>query len=141
MRGNNRLNLTSQYQPYIPDKCHTVITVFKLFHNQEARLWKCYHVTMNSSYFLLLAKLTQLWCNVVIPTSRRGCEFDAAVTMLYWCCHCNIYYMLWGEFTIQCWGQRWYNVVNWRHSISFVKTLWVWRHDVNIATTLSIQRS
>ena len=82
--------MTSQYQPYIPDKCHTVITVFKLFHKYEARLWKCYHVTMNSSYFLLFAKLTQLWCNVVIPTSRRGCEFDAAVAMLYWCCHCNI---------------------------------------------------
>ena len=74
--------------PCMPEKCHKVA---KLFRNFEARFFKCYYVTMSTPGLTCFAKLTQQCCNVVMPTSRRSCEFKVAVKLLYW--HClSIYY-------------------------------------------------
>ena len=54
--GNYELNLMSQYQLFIPDKCHVAI---KLFCNFEARFWKSDHMTMNSPRFTFFPKLMQ----------------------------------------------------------------------------------
>ena len=74
--GNNGLNLMSQYQPCLPDKCHAII---KLFHNFEVSLWKYYNVTMHSAHFTFFTKMMQRRCNFVMPTSRRCCDFGVTV--------------------------------------------------------------
>ena len=51
-------------------------------------------VTKNSLHFIFFANLSKYWCNVVIPTLRRHCEFDSAVTRLYQRCLYDIYNML-----------------------------------------------
>ena len=134
--GNNGLNLMSQYRPCIPGKYQWVFTVF---HHFEVRLWKCYNVTINGSHLVSFTKLTQRWCNVVIPTSRRRCEFDIAVTTLYRRCYCNSRDMMWGEFTIQRWGNISTTLWIWRHSIDVGKTLWIWRCNFNVVATLSTE--
>ena len=106
--GNDGLNLMSQYQPCIPDKCHVVN---KIFHNFEIRLWKCYHVTMNNLPFTFFVKLTQRCRNVVIPSSRRRYEFEVTVTTLYRRCHFNIHNMLWGDFFVQRWSNVGYAIL------------------------------
>ena len=52
---NNELNLMSQCRHCVPDKCHVII---KLWHNFAKRLWKCYHVTINSPNLTFFAKAT-----------------------------------------------------------------------------------
>ena len=72
-RGENELNLMSQYGPCILEKCHFLIK--KLFDNFDTRLWKFYHATMDSPHFTFFERLTQRCCNVVIPKLRRRCDF------------------------------------------------------------------
>ena len=91
---NSGVHLMSQYQPCIRDELNFVI---KLFHDFEGMLWKCYHVTINSPYFTFFARLMQRWCNVVVPTSRRRCEFDIAVLTLHRRYHYKIHDILCGE--------------------------------------------
>ena len=113
------MGLILQYWSCIPDKCHVLN---KPFHNFEASLWRCYHMTMNNSHFTFLTKLTQNRCNVLISTSRRSYEFNVAVIMLYRRCHYNIHDMLWGEFIIQIWGIVSTTLEIWRLRIDIVKT-------------------
>ena len=51
---NNWLNLMSQYRPCIPEKC---LAAIKLFHKIEARLWKCYYVTIKKLHFTFFTKV------------------------------------------------------------------------------------
>ena len=97
------LNLVWQYGTYVPQHLHVV----NLFYNFEAMLTKYYHTTLNNPHLRFFAKLTQRWCNVVISTSRRRCEFDvASMNFKHWISvavttstgYC------WGELTIQRWG-------------------------------------
>ena len=98
IRGNTCLNLMTQYRVCIPAKYDVFV---KHFYNFEKRLRKCYHVTMNCLHLRFVAKLTQRWCNVMIPMSRKRCEFNVAVTTLNGHYQYNIYCMLCSEFTIQ----------------------------------------
>ena len=86
MSGENGLNLMLQYQPCIPEKCHVIVN---LFYNFEVKLWKRYHITMNSPHLKILIKLGEHWYNLVVSTSRRRGEFDVAVSTLYQRCHCH----------------------------------------------------
>ena len=44
----------SQYRPCIPEKC---LAAIKLFHKIEARLWKCYYVTIKKLHFTFFTKV------------------------------------------------------------------------------------
>ena len=110
----------SQYWPCIPGKCHKVVI---LFHNFEARLWKCYYMTI-IVHMWLFAKLTQRWWNVIIPASGRRCEFKVVVTKLYRRCRYNIRDMLWGEFFIQRWG-------------NLSPALWIWSCSISVVNLTS----
>ena len=123
---NCELNLTSQHWLYLQDKCHVVI---KIFHNFEVKLSKRYHVTMNSLHYTFFVKLTQRWCNFVLPTLRRCCEFGVTVIAFYWHCYYNIIDTLWGEFTIQRWGNICTMLLIWRLSIKVVKALGILSRD------------
>ena len=69
-------------------------------------IWCCgYNVVSNSLHFKLFAKLMHRWCNFLIPTLRRCCEFDVAVTTLFQDWNYIIHDTLWGGFFIQCWGK------------------------------------
>ena len=116
----------SQHWLYIPDKCHVVI---KLFDNFEVKLSKRYHVVMNSLHYTFFVKLMQRWCNFVLLTLRRCCEFGVTVIAFYWRCYYNIIDTLWGEFTIQRWGNIRTTLWIWRLSIEVVKALWILRRD------------
>ena len=93
-----------------PDKCHVVI---KRFDNSEARLWKCYHVTLNSPFF---AKLKQ--------HHNADVEKTLWVSMLWLqlCVIVAIYPTL---------RQHWYNVVN--------LTSWNWTREEVVNLTLPFQ--
>ena len=132
----------SQYRPCIPDKCNA----------SEARLWKCSPATINRPYFPFFSKLTQRWCNILIPMSKRRCEYKVVVTTLYLRCHCNIHDLLWGEFFIQSWGNigttLWFDVVAstlWRRcefdaTISTLQQLWQYSNCSTPWVKLIIQR-
>ena len=117
--------LMSQYRSCIANKCDVVNKLFRSF---EVKMWKCYHVTMNSPYFTFFAKLTQRWCNVLISTSRTNCEFDVEVTKVYRRYHCNMRDRLGGDFFSRFCGNvgitLWFNVVVW--------VLWR-RYEFNVA--------
>ena len=53
---------------------------------------------------MFFSKLTQRWCNVLMPASGKGCEFGIAIKKLYQRYHYNINYTLSNV--------DWYNVVN-----------------------------
>ena len=103
IRGNNCLNLMTQYRVCVYRVCIPAkYDVFvKHFYNFEERLRKCYHVTMNCLHFRFVAKLTQRWRNVIIPMSRKRCEFNVPVAILNGHYQYNIHGMLCSEFTIQ----------------------------------------
>ena len=82
----------------MPGKCHVIN---KHLYNFEARLWKCYHMIMNSLQFRFSSTLTERWRNVLTPTSRTRCEFDIVVTKLNLRCGCNIHDLMYGESFIQ----------------------------------------
>ena len=80
-----------------------------LVYNFDARLWNCYEVTMNSPQTFFV-KLTQRWCNIVIPTSRRRCEFDAFNVVTRLPLQHPWYVVRLIDYPIL--RQRWQNVVN-----------------------------
>ena len=107
--GNNRLSLMTQYWPCITGKCHIFM---KLFKNLKTRLRKCYHATIKSPHFTFFVKLMQRWYNIVIPTSRRRCEFNIVVSTLYQVCHYNIHDMIWYTSIQYSW-----HTFRWRENI------------------------
>ena len=94
---------------------------------------------MNRPHLTFFVKLMQRWCSVVILTSRRRCGLEVMVSTLYRCCHYNIHDILWGELTSQLWDNVSTRLQIWRRSIDFLKTLWIWRYDINVTATFSIQ--
>ena len=126
LEGHSGLNLMSQYQSCVPEKC---IVVIDLFYNFEAKLRKCYHATMNNPHLTFFAKLTQPWFNVIILTSRRCCKFDFSV----WTLH--------PTFSLQ---HRWHILIEaklpQRCKLDIVvSTLWRRRFEYNIHSILWVE--
>ena len=76
MRGKKWPDFDVKYRPCIPNKYHFVI---KYFYNFEARVWKSYHVTVNSPIRMFFTKLTHRWCNFVISMSIRRYEIHPCI--------------------------------------------------------------
>ena len=87
---------------------------------------------MNIPHFMFFAKLTQSWCNVVIPTSRR--RFDYVVRR----CHYNICEITTSNAEATSVKLCKYDV--WM-LIDAAKTLWVWRCDFKGATKFYFMHS
>ena len=99
-------------------------------------------ITLNSQHFTFFAKLAQPPCNLATlqPYFKK--------TLWIWRCVYNVTVtlplqqdVLWGEFTIQRWGNVGTTLWIWCHSIDVMKTLWICCPDFNIATGLPIQHS